>query len=437
MAHVASQAVLAWQAQNVNSTEFEDLRAADLAIDRTYRGGKAGNRGDDPISKLLRVGNAGGFRFQGSPTRNLVRCLALYTSGADPDWPDRLDLSDGTFTYYGDNKRPGKELHDTPRKGNLALRRLFDDAQTPQGRLNVPPVMLFAKAGQGTDVVFRGLLVPGSPTMPIDEQLVAIWRSSGSERFQNYRATFSVLNVPIVSRLWIEQIEAGTPDSSAAPAPWLNWLRTGLPARLLAPRSIIHRTREQQLPESRSDMEMLAAIHSHFAADPHRFEEFAAQIWLMMAPATDELEVTRRSRDGGRDAIGRYRIGPPTDPIRIDFALEAKCYAPQASVGVREVSRLISRLRHRNFGVLVTTSFVNQQAYREIRDDQHPVAIVSGADIVALLKQRGWGSRQAVQIWLSTDFPVGAGVADVRYDDPLVEAPDIEQVAKRTSSAGR
>jgi hypothetical protein len=33
--------------------------------------------------------------------------------------------------------------------------------------------------------------------------------------------------------------------------------------------------------------------------------------------------------------------------------------------GVREMSRLISRLRHRQFGVLVTTSYVDNQAYRE------------------------------------------------------------------------
>ena len=36
------------------------------------------------------------------------------------------------------------------------------------------------------------------------------------------------------------------------------------------------------------------------------------------------------------------------------------------TVGVREVSRLISRIRHRQFGVLVTTSVVGRQAYEEV-----------------------------------------------------------------------
>src|SRR5712691_6774983 len=102
-------------------------------------------------------------------------------------------------------------------------------------------------------------------------------------------------------------------------------------------------------------------------------------------------EVTRASVDGGRDAVGEYRIGPASDPVAVTFALEAKLYDPAGSgVGVKDVSRLISRLRCRQFGVLVTTGYVAHQAYREIRADQHPVVIISGSDIVALLKVKGY-----------------------------------------------
>ena len=390
---------------NMEPVDFDELKIADLVIDRTYRGGLAGNRGDDPISKIVPVGNAGGFRFRGSPTDDTVKLLVLYTSSSDPDWPDKLDLASGTFTYYGDNKRPGRELHDTPRKGNLALRRLFEDAQTSAGRRNVPPILLFVKAGPGADVIFRGLLVPGAPIIPVDEQLVAIWRSAADQRFQNYRATFSVLDVPTVTRKWLDDLIDGKTNADSAPAEWVQWRATGLPRRLLAPRSVEYRTREQQLPQKAGEIEMLALIHGHFTGRPHDFEGCAAQIWMMLAPATDELVLTQRSRDGGRDAVGRYRIGPTGDQIRIDFALEAKCYAPHSSVGVREMSRLISRIRHRNFGVLVTTSWLNRQAYKEIREDQHPIAVVAGADIVAVLKHRGLGSPDAVGAWLNSEFP--------------------------------
>lgn len=413
---------------------FENVRTADLTVDTIYRGGAAGNKGDDPIGKILRVGNSGGFRYVGSPTKGDVKCLVLYTSGADPDWPDRLDLSDGTFTYYGDNKHPGRELHDTPRKGNVALRDMFAAAQSADGRLRVPPIFLFAKSVEGSDAQFRGLLVPGSPLVPFDEQLVAIWRSKDDQRFQNYRAVFSVLDVSVASRIWLDSIGHGEPEVGA-PEEWKDWRRSGVPKRLLAPRSVTFRTREQQLPASVADVSVLATIHQHFASDPYEFENFAAQIWMMLATATEELEVTRRSRDGGRDALGKYRIGPPSDPIRIEFALEAKCYAPHRAVGVKEMSRLISRLRHRQFGVLVTTSFVAGQAYQEVRDDGHPVAIVSGSDIVALLKERGKATAEAVGTWLREDFPVGEAVhtADLTFAAQHVALEFVDRVADATS----
>jgi hypothetical protein len=402
-----------WQARHVTNVAFDSVASADLVIDRVYEGGKAGNAGDDPINRILRVGNSGGFRWRGSLQK--VDVLVLYTTGSEPDWPDRLDLADGTFIYYGDNRHPGRELHDTSKKGNQLLRQMFEQSQSVHGRELVPPIFLFEKAGRGRDVVFRGLLVPGAPSVPVDEQLVAVWRSAKGSRFQNYRATFSVLDDSSISRKWIERVIAGNADDPDAPSEWRAWKRTGVPRRLRARRSLDYRSREDQLPNVDSDFKLLSLVHQHFAPDPYEFEGFAVDIWRALAPSTDDdLEVTRRSRDGGRDAVGHYRIGPASDPIRIEFALEAKCYQPQNAVGVKETSRLISRLRNRQFGVLITTSFVNKQAYQEIRDDAHPVVIVSGRDIVEVLKQRGLADHSRLTAWLESDFPVVA--SDQRLD---------------------
>jgi hypothetical protein len=46
--------------------------------------------------------------------------------------------------------------------------------------------------------------------------------------------------------------------------------------------------------------------------------------------------LTAPSRDGGRDAYGFYKLDSEADPIRLDFALEAKCYDADNGVGVRE-----------------------------------------------------------------------------------------------------
>ena len=54
---------------------------------------------------------------------------------------------------------------------------------------------------------------------------------------------------------------------------------------------------------------------------------------------------------------------------------------------------------------MVTTSFVHDQAYREIKEDAHPIIVVSGVDIVGLLRAHGLGTLRAVRTWLDTEFP--------------------------------
>ncbi|MDN4477311.1 restriction endonuclease [Demequina sp. SYSU T00039] len=388
---------------------FELHADADLVIDAVYLGGTSGNAGDDPINKLLSVGNVGGFRPLGSVTKQTVRYVVLYTSGIDPDWPDELDPRTGIFVYHGDQKTPGRALHDTPRKGNILLRDIFANADGgPQGRSLVPPIFLFEKASPGRSAAFRGLLVPGGAAIRPDERLVAVWKSAKGQRYQNYRAMFTVLDVGIVSRDWLADLTAGHPLTDNAPKPWLNWIRTGAYQALTAVPNATHRTRDEQLPSDAVGKQMLAAIKSYFEDEPTEFEHCAAQLWQMMSPAVSGLVVTRASVDGGRDAIGSYGLGPVSDRIELTFSLEAKCYAPDTVVGVKQVSRLISRIKHREFGVFVTTSYVGQQAYKEIREDGHPVVVISGRDIVDLLRERGFGTVDAVRDWLRGEFPRGA-----------------------------
>ena len=71
---------------------------------------------------------------------------------------------------------------------------------------------------------------------------------------------------------------------------------------------------------------------------------------------------------------------------------------------------MISRLRHRQFGVIVTTSYVSTQAYRELRGDQHPVVIVAAADIARILRTRGIATSDAVREWVRRILVVGERV---------------------------
>ncbi|GIF71013.1 restriction endonuclease [Asanoa siamensis] len=392
---------------------FDALSDADLMVDAIYRGGSAGSVADDPLGRLLPVGNQGGFRYKGSVLDKTVRLAVLYTSGFEPDWPDELDEQTGVFTYYGDNRRPGQELHVTRRRGNMLLRDVFAACHASAAdRAKVPPILLFAKAGSGgRDVRFRGLLAPGAATLTANDDLQAIWRSTAGKRFQNYQARFTVLDQAVIRRSWLDEVLRGSPLGEACPKPWREWVNGRSYHPLVAPSTKVVRTRDEQLPSDGPGQRMLETIHRFFAPNPHGFERCAVELWRMMSPATGAVDVTRASRDGGRDAVGVYHLGPAADRIAIDFALEAKCYARTNSVGVTDISRLISRLRHRNFGVFVTTSYFHHQAYGEIRADQHPIALICGGDIVDILRRHGHGTPEAVHTWLSTNFADDKGEA--------------------------
>ena len=99
--------------------------------------------------------------------------------------------------------------------------------------------------------------------------------------------------------------------------------------------------------------------------------------------------MTRATRDGGRDVVARYRIGRAGHQAILDACVEAKRWDPRRAIGVKPVMRLLSRLKHRDIGVFVTTAFFDKQVQTELLEDRHPVILVSGGDIARLLLDRG------------------------------------------------
>ena len=393
---------------------FESLRSADLIVDAVYEGSSDGQLSGEPLSKLFpKIQNMGGFRVSGTkPDKNFV---ILFTTGEDRDWPDRVDHNTGQFTYYGDNKSPGHELHSTPKGGNTVLRRVFEVLHAvPARREHVPPFFIFRKhstASSSRAVQFKGIAVPGHPSLPATEDLVAVWKTSKGQRFQNYRAVFTILDAAVVSRSWVNSLRNGR-VLDGAPDAWCEWVAAGKVRALTSEPTTVIRSLAEQSPDTPVKSEILKSVHKHFSSSPTAFEAFAARIFQMHDRRVVIDEVTRASVDGGRDAIGRYLLGLEADPVYADFALEAKCYEPgldgasPSTVGVREISRLISRLRHRQFGVLVTTSAVARQAYEEVREDRHPIIFICGRDIAEILIHNGFSTPAQVSLLLTNDFPV-------------------------------
>jgi len=174
---------------------FELLQNADLIRGALYKGGRVPNLSSEPISKLLPVGNQSGIRFSGSTIS--PKLVVLYTTLKDNDWPDEI-LSNKVI-YYGDNKSPGKEIHDLP--GNQVLRSIFNAFYLKN---EYPLILLFSKGSERFDRIFHGVLMPGYNELSEMEDLIAVWKTKKEERFQNYKAVFTLLPTEVVKRENIE-----------------------------------------------------------------------------------------------------------------------------------------------------------------------------------------------------------------------------------------
>ncbi|MCU4713680.1 restriction endonuclease [Bacillus cereus] len=372
---------------------FDSLENSPLYIDAIYEGGNKGNAGDDPLTKLLGVSVSGGFRPRKDAKNNSLAFVVLYTSGSELEWPDEMNFETGHFRYYGDNRIAGTDLHQ--KRGNQLLRNVFHDLSEGNYQ-DIPPFLLFQKSptlNSSRSVKFLGLAVPGRQQFAVDESLVAIWRTHRGTRFQNYEAYFTILDTTTETeklKNWLNlRVSNLGAAAKIAPEQWKRFVSNGLEGIIpLAAESVTKfRTKEEQLPVTKVKEEVLQVICSYFKDDPVQFEYFAAHILQVTDSNFIKFDLTRASRDGGRDAIGLYKIGIQNSKITIDCAMEAKCYSPSNGCHVKQTNRLISRIRHRQFGVFVTTSYVSSQAYSEILEDEHPILIVAGRDIVDVLSK--------------------------------------------------
>jgi hypothetical protein len=253
--------------------------------------------------------------------------------------------------------------------------------------------------------------VPGSNQIDSVSDLVALWKTSEGMRFQNYLAYFTILDIAIIKRSWLKDLNNGIAISSNKPKVFKKWSDIGVYQPLKSKRTLSIRSVKEQLPSNKLEIMMLTVIHKYFIRDDkaRMFEYFAAEIYSMTDQRVIIDEVTRGVVDGGKDAFGRYKMGLDNDPIFVEFALEAKCYQPGFSkkistIGVKETSRLISRIRNRQFGVLVTTSAIAKQAYEEVREDNHPIFFISGADIINILIEKGINTEETLIEYLNNNF---------------------------------
>jgi hypothetical protein len=207
--------------------EASDFGSSDLIPGAVYKAPtRSIGKGNEVLSQLLPgISNSGGFRPRagdGDP-----QIVVLYSTGAEGEWPDSLDEVGKSFTYFGDNRKPGNEIHSTPRGGNRLLRKWFDALESGT-RETVPLILGFRKAlaAGGGDVEFIGVLVPGGQTQGLGEALVVERRHDPKGDFENYKAQFTVLDTGPVDggfvRRAIEEREIDWGDPNL-PGPLRTW----------------------------------------------------------------------------------------------------------------------------------------------------------------------------------------------------------------------
>lgn len=172
--------------------------------------------------------------------------------------------------------------------------------------------------------------------------MVAFWRTLKGKRFQNYEAYFTILNTgeKAIPRKWIESlIYEHDENLKYAPEVWQKFVREGRNRieALKAPRIIKVPSKYEQLQSDIEGNKCLNYIRAYYKSNPYDFEKCATDIISKMDTNFIDFSLTRPWRDGGRDAVGYYSIssgGKANHPLKIDCALETKCYAADNAVHV-------------------------------------------------------------------------------------------------------
>ena len=159
------------------------------------------------------------------------------------------------------------------------------------------------------------------------------------------------------------------------------------------------RSKKSQLPQNKDEEALLGNILVNFTE--REFEYASAEIVGLLDRSFRDLYVTRGVRDGGRDVIGKYYLGHAGHQIRLQAIVEAKKWKLTSSVGVKPVMRLISRLKHNDIGVFITTSYFDQQIQRELIEDGHHIMLISGGDIAKILMKSDLQNPESLAAWIN------------------------------------
>ena len=139
--------------------------------------------------------------------------------------------------------------------------------------------------------------------------------------------------------------------------------------------------------------------------DAMAFEELIGE--LLAEIGFEDIEITKRSGDGGIDVRGTLVVG---DVIRTRMAVQVKKWKPKNRVQAPTVQQVRGSLGTHEQGLIITTSDFSAGARTEAaRDNAVPVALMNGEQLVALLAQYELGVTRRTHDLLEIDDDSGDG----------------------------
>ena len=342
-------------------------------VDRSYR--DSTDLRQNQFYTWLGVKNSGGMRPRRAEDGGLA-FLVLVSSHVSVatynPWDDVIDPLQGRIWYWGDAKsHPTKTRDDW--EGNKYLQYIWT-AVNEERWVDVPPILHFSKLQKGF-VKFNGVTVL--------TELRDSWMEERGVRIRNHRACLDVLPIQRVPLAWLASRVGGVEHT--IPSEWRRYATTGDHGRLVVYAKRI-RTKEEQLPEGSSAEH--AILRELAQLDPYDFERLAVKAF-QGTEISHAIEGTRKTRDGGFDFFGSFRLPPPLS-YTIPLKGEVKRYELDGSgVGPKDVARLVARLQRGEHGVFVTTSYFTKQAQEEVFADKYPVELIPGGRFAGLLQQIG------------------------------------------------
>jgi hypothetical protein len=289
-------------------------------------------------------------------------------------WEDVIDLSTSQIYYWGDAKF-NKEKNYPDFRGNKRLLQTWD-AILENDIIKVPPILHFNKPRKGI-VEFTGLCVLSD--------LQITWFEHQGKPVKNYRIVLTILDEDIVKVSWLHD-RAKCNDiktlNDGAPKSWKSYIKGNINKLDIYSKSIL--TKEDQLPEMNSiGVNLLTQLHN---LNPTEFEAIVVELFKLLPHVSHKIIRTRPSRDGGFDFVGKFSIPYPLN-YEIEFLGEVKKYERDNRIEPKHISRLVARLNRGQFGIFVTLSYYTAQAQKEIIEDNYPIRLYSGKDIVNILHE--------------------------------------------------